>query len=67
MWGRRTQKLIALLVVAASIKDIQLQALDVWKHWREATGEKARLWKKEGTDVLHRNPVNGSTVVASEN
>ena len=65
MWGRRTLKLIALLVVAASIKDIQ--ALDVWKHWREATGEKARLWKTEGTDVLHRNPVNGSTVVSSEN
>ena len=26
-----------------------MQAFDVWSYWREKTGEKARVWKKEDT------------------
>ena len=55
MQSRQTPQVILLLAAAILIND--LQAFDVWSYWREKTGQKARVWKSEGTHY-HTCPAN---------
>ena len=47
MPGKHASKLVILLVIDT------IQAFDVWSYWREKSGEKARVWKKEEKGTPH--------------